>query len=171
MLSTMRKLGKWDELADALRDELAEYGGLLSLLDEQRDAIMQRRVDALMDVNAKVQEQALSAEHYRDVREEVCARFAKSIGCGASVTVMELVKKLPVEVQGMFTALVEDGIGVTNSAKKKVERNSQLLSRAGDLNERLLIAVRPQSTTKTYNKRGNVYLKTEKTVGGLDISA
>lgn len=171
MLSTMRRLGKWDELADALRDELAEYGGLLSLLDEQRDAIMQRKVDALMDVNAKVQEQAVSAEHYRNIREEVCTRFAKTLGCVPSVTVKELVLRLPQEVQGMFTALVDDGIGVTNTAKKKADRNTQLLSRAGDLNERLLIAMRPQSTTKTYNKRGSVYIKTDKSVGGLDISA
>jgi len=167
----MRKLGKWDELADALRDELAEYGGLLSLLDEQRDAIMQRKVDALMDVNAKVQEQATAAEHFRYVREAVCARYARNLGCAPDVTVKDLVQKLPVEVRGMFTALVEDGVGVTNSAKKKSERNTQLLSRAGDLNERLLIAVRPQSTTKTYNKRGSIYVKTDKTVGGLDVSA
>ena len=167
----MHKIGQWEELADALRDELAENGGLLSLLDEQRDAITRRRIDALMDVNAKVQEQAVSAQHYRDVREEVCVRYARSLGCAPSATVTEVVRKLPSQVQGMFLALIDEGIGVANNAKKKVERNSQLLSRAGDLNERLLIAVRPQSTTKTYNKRGSIYVKTDKTVGGLDLSA
>lgn len=167
----MRKQDKWEELADALRDELAEYGGLLSLLDEQRDAIMLRKVDALMDVNAKVQEQAASAEHFRDVREEVCARIARGLGCAPSTTVRELVGRFPVEVQGMFTALLDDGIGVTVNAKKKVERNAQFLSRAGDLNERLLIAMKPSSTTKAYNKRGSVYVKTDRSVGGLDLSA
>ena len=171
MLSTMHKLGKWDELADALRDELAEFGGLLSLLDEQRNAILQRRVEVLMEVNARVQEQAASAEHFRLVREEVAARFARGLGCGPEATVLDLVARFPVEVQGMFRALVDEDAGVADSARKKAQRNAQLLARAGDLNERLLVAMRPQSTTKTYNKRGSIYVKTDRSVGGLDLSA
>jgi len=57
------------------------------------------------------------------------------------------------------------------NAKKKAERNTVLLAHSSDLNEKLLMALRPGSTTKTYNKRGGVRIATDKTVGGLDLSA
>jgi flagellar biosynthesis/type III secretory pathway chaperone len=171
MLTTMHNLGKWDELADSLRDELAEYGGLLSLLDEQRDAIAGRDVNALQEANDRVLEQAASAQHYKDVREEVCARLARSAGQDPNVTVRELLTYMPAEARAMFEALVDEGLGVARSAQKKSTRNTVLLSHAGDLNEKLLMAMRPRSTTKTYNKRGGVYLRTDRSVGGLDLSA
>ena len=171
MLTTMHNLGKWDELADALRDELAEYGGLLSLLDEQRDAISSMKVDAILEANTRVQEQSASAVHYTNLREEVCARLARGAGCNPEATVKELLSHMPLEARAMFESLVDEGQGVVRNAKKKVDRNSLLLSRTSELNEKLLVTLRPQSTTKTYNKRGSVYLKTDRSVGGLDMSA
>jgi hypothetical protein len=171
MLTKMHNLGKWDELAEALRDELAEYGGLLALLDEQRDAIMERGVDALVEVGERVQQQAASAQHYKDVREEICARLARSAGCSQEATERELLSYMPSGARAMFESLVDEGMGVAKSAQKKVERNTLLFARAGDLNEKLLMAMRPHSTSKTYNKRGSVYLRTDKSVGTLDMSA
>ena len=37
--------------------------------------------------------------------------------------------------------------------------------------ERLLSAMRPHTTTKMYTKRGNLRVRTDRTVGGLDLSA
>lgn len=171
MLTTMRSLGKWDELADVLRDEVAEFGGLLALLDEQRDAILGRDLDRLMGVNERVQEQTVCAERCRAIRDEVCVRLARGVGCNPDVTVRELSSYLPVEARALFDALIGETVHVVGSVKRKVERNAHLLSRAEDLNAKLLLAMRPASTSRTYNKRGGFFLKTERTVGGLDVSA
>jgi len=172
MLKTMNSLGPWDELADALRDELAEYGGLLSLLDEQRDAIIERKIDALSGVDQKVQEQTAAAIRYRNIREEVCARLASNSGVEAEVTVKELLAYTPAGARPMFEALVIEGMDVALKAQYKVKRNSSLLSRAGELNEKLISTVAPSSTTKTYNARGSLYLKSAHSRGnGLDLSA
>jgi flagellar biosynthesis/type III secretory pathway chaperone len=164
-------LGKWDELAEALRDELAEYGGLLGLLEEERSAIMGRKVDALLQINLGVQEQTTSAERRKCIREEVCSRLARSVGCAPDATVTELLNHMPAEARSMFESLVEEGMEVAESAQKKVRRNAILISRAGDMNERLLSAMRPHTTTKMYTKRGNLRVRTDHTVGGLDLSA
>lgn len=167
----MHNLGHWDELADALRDELAEYGGLLALLDEQRDAIAKGGVDDILEAGEKVREQARAAEERRALREEVSARIAARTGKNSEASVRELVSAIPPGARMMFESLIDEGAQVVRLSQKKVRRNSLMLARAADLNEKLLMAMRPQSATKTYNKRGGVYMKTGRTGGGLDLSA
>ncbi|MFA5256944.1 MAG: flagellar protein FlgN [Opitutales bacterium] len=168
----MHSLGQWEELADALRDELAEYGGLLALLDEQRDAIMTRRIDSLLELTQRVHEQTAHAVRFKNIRDEVCARLAQVSGCGVDATVRDLLGYMPAGARGMFEALVSDGIDVATKAKARTQRNAALITRAGDLNEKLMRAVSPGSTIKTYNARGSVYLKSGRNLGnGLDLSA
>jgi hypothetical protein len=167
----MHNLGKWDELADALRDELAEYGGLLATLDQQREAITGRNATALAKINDEIRLQTKSAQHFTCVREEVCARLARAAGCPPETTERDLLKLMPAEARAMFESLIEESSGVVKNAKKKTERNTVLLAHSGELNEKLLMAMRPGTTSKTYNKRGGVRIATDKTVGGLDISA
>jgi hypothetical protein len=171
MLTTMHNLGKWDELADALRDELAEYGGLLATLDRQRDAISGRNVELLVEISEEIHEQTVSARRFTNIREEVCARLAKGTGCTEETTERDLVRHMPASARAMFESLIEESATVVKNAKKKAERNTVLLSHSNELNEKLLLALRPGTTSKTYNKRGGVRLSTDKTVGGLDLSA
>jgi hypothetical protein len=170
MLTTMHNLGKWDELADALRDELAEYGGLLAILDEQRDAIASRNVTSLAEINEQVRKQTASARHFTDMREEVSARITKGTGCSPETSARELLKYMPAEARAMFESLIDEGALVVKNAKKKAERNTVLLAHSSDLNEKLLMAMRPGTTVKTYTKKG-AKLSTDRTVGGLDLSA
>ncbi|HNX05580.1 MAG TPA: flagellar export chaperone FlgN [Opitutales bacterium] len=167
----MHNLGQWEELADALRDELAEYGGLLALLDEQRDAISKGGVDSVLEAAEKVREQARAAEARRNMREEVGARLARHFGRDPDATVRDLVSAIPPGARPMFDSLIEQGSQVAALAQKKVRRNALMLARATDLNDRLIMALRPQSATRAYNKRGGVYLKTSRSGGGLDLSA
>jgi len=167
----MHNLGKWDELADALRDELAEYGGLLSILDQQRDAITGRNADTMVELGDEIRRQTASARHFSCVREEVCARLAKAAGCSPDSTERDLLKLMPAEARSMFESLIDESAGVVKNAKKKSERNTVLLAHSSDLNEKLLMAMRPGSTIKTYNKRGGMRVTTDKTIGGLDLSA
>ena len=171
MLTTMHNLGKWDELADALRDELAEYGGLLATLDQQREAIAGHNAALLVEIADEIRRQTASARHFTNIREEVCARLAKGTGCAPDATERDLLRFMPAEARAMFESLIEESAGVVKNAKKKAERNTVLLAHSSDLNEKLLMALRPGSTTKTYNKRGGVRIATDKTVGGLDLSA
>lgn len=164
------RLGQWDELAEALRGELAEYGGLLSLLEEQRAAIVSRRTDQLNDVNERVQAEMASAVRCKDVREKVCLRLARACGAPDNATVRELIGYMPPASRGMFEALMKAATGVTERVGDKVRRNSLLVARASEVNEKLIMGTRPQSTTKAYNNRGSVYLKTSRS-GALDLTA
>ncbi|MBN1404635.1 MAG: flagellar protein FlgN [Opitutales bacterium] len=168
----MHSLGLWDELADALRDELAEYGGLLGLLDEQRQAIVSRKIDALLEANERVHEQAATANRYRLIREALCARLAESQAGKAELGLAELVAYMPPSARPLFEALTREATDLIAKARDKSQRNSALLARAGELNEKVIAVVRPGSTTKTYTARGNVYLKNAHSRGnGLDLSA
>ncbi len=172
MLATTRtSIGKWDELADALRGELAEYGGLLALLDEQRDAIVCRRVEELLDINTRVQEQAHFANRLRLEREALCARMAGQADVSA-VSVKEIVAGTPSGLRPMFEALTREAMEIVARVRDKAARNSALLARAGELNEKIISIVSPGSTTRTYNARGSLYMRNARSRGnGLDMSA
>lgn len=172
MLTTMNSLGQWDELAEALRDELAEYGGLLSLLDQQRDAIVTRSMDALLEANEQVQEQIAMANQNRLSREQICSRLALEQGIAGDTPITHLIVYMPVHARPMFEALNDEATGLIGKVREKSQRNSALLSRATELNEKVIGIVSPGSTTKTYNARGGVYLKSVRSRGnGIDMSA
>ena len=163
-------LGRWDELAAALRAELAEYGGLLALLDEQRDAIMARQVDRLVDMNAEVEAQMRAAALHRQSRERLGSDLAMRFGGRGDLTVKELLPLMPPASRPMFEALLENGSSLLEKAKDKARRNRGMLSRASEVNEEILRRLQPRSMTKTYNARGTVALRSSVS-GGLDISA
>jgi flagellar biosynthesis/type III secretory pathway chaperone len=168
----MHSLGQWDELADALRDELAEYGGLLGLLDEQREAISRRNLDLLTEVNLRVQEQAAAAIRCKNIRELAHNGMARAAGLPENATIRDLIARMPMNVRPMFESLAREGADVAEKAREKAKRNNTLLTHAGDLNDKLLMAARPRSATRTYNARGGTKVKAGDTSGGgLDLSA
>lgn len=167
---TNNRLGQWDELAEALRGELAEYGGLLALLEEQRQAVVTRDTGILNDVNARAAQQAAEAARLSEAREGVCVRMARACGVGDKTTVRELIGYMPPNARGMFDALIKESADLTTKVTERVRRNSMLVARASEQNERLIMNARPLSTTKAYNKRGGVYIKTGRS-GALDLTA
>lgn len=163
-------MGRWDELATALRDELAEYGGLLALLDEQRDAILARQIDRLAGMASEVEAQTLAANRHRLARERLGADLAMRFGGRSDLTVKDLIPLMPANCRPLFQALLENGADLIEKTGTKARRNSAMLARASEINEDILRRLQPRSMTKTYNARGTVALRTGRS-HGLDLSA
>jgi len=163
-------MGRWDELAGALRGELAEYGGLLAMLDEQRDAIVSRQVDRLVEMQAEIEAQSLAARQQRQARDRLAGDLAMRFGGRSDIPLRELLPLMPPSTRPMFEALLDGGSELVEKARDKARRNRVLLSRASEVNEEILRRLQPRSMTKTYNARGTVAVRTGRT-GGLDLSA
>ena len=70
-----------EQIIDALRAELQEYGGLLNLFDQQQDAILHRKPDAIAEIDVTVEAQLATLRGRRTNRRP---RSFRARGCSTS---------------------------------------------------------------------------------------
>lgn len=171
MINTLPDL-PWDTLISALRDELQEYGGVLSMLYEQQRGILQRDTDTLTARNHQLNEQMRIAAHLRDKRSQLVESISAEFDMPPGATVSELAHKAPNSIQPLLAALVEEGHKMVQRIHSRAQQNRALLARANDLTEQLLVAFQPVGMTKTYSRAGGVRLKPVTSSGAsMNLSA
>lgn len=61
----------WKIIADYLRQELADYGGLLHLYDQQQRSLFGRQPDVVLQLSTAIQDQVTRVAASRERREKV----------------------------------------------------------------------------------------------------
>src|SRR4051812_14343216 len=84
-----------DQLVDALRMELAEYGGLLALFDAQQAAILRRDADRTLEIGGQIERQAQATRIRRKQRESYVEALALTTGQAEAKLLRELVPFFP----------------------------------------------------------------------------
>lgn len=69
-----------NDLIEALRNELKEYGEMLALLDEQQEHVMGRHAERVLDSVARINTQAAVLHQVRAMRESLQRDVARSAG-------------------------------------------------------------------------------------------
>ena len=146
----------WQKIAEGLRTELAEYGGLLGLFAEQQKFLFERDANEVLRLSASIEQQARTLEQCRRERENLVAEFAVALSQSPSATLRSL---LPV-IDDVARPLIEALIGEINHLLHRVRRTSRhnhtLLARAVEVHQETLQQLRPQAFTKTYSQAGRV---------------
>ncbi len=150
----------WELIAQSLRDELQEYGGLLGLFEEQQGALFRRDSGGVLASVAAIEAQARSAAIKRARREQLVRDFAAKQGQSTGSTLRSLLGFLPSEVRPMMEALIDEVNRLVHRARRHARQNTLLLQRAIELHQETLRTLRPESFTKTYSARGQVSVAT-----------
>jgi hypothetical protein len=150
----------WSLVVDALRSELAEYGGLLRLFEEQQDRILALDATAVADYVPKLEQQAAAARYYRNTREDAVRGYATAHGCPADRTLRQLLPEFPVDVRPLLEALIDEINHLISRTKKRTHQNQLMLARLVEFHRELVPTLRPQSFTKTYSRHGQVSVST-----------
>lgn len=161
---------QWEELANALRRELAEYGGMLQLLEAQKQAVFAQNADALIEVNGQLEQQALAARDASDRRELLLASRLRALGLAAGSTLKDVIPMVPEMLRPLFEALLDETRSLADRTAEASRRNRVLMARSAEFSEQVLRRFRPQGMTKTYTARGGMALRTSRT-GSLNLSA
>ena len=66
----------WQNIAECLRNELAEYGGLLALFAEQQKCLFNREATEVLHLSGAIEQQVRTLEQCRRQRESIVADFA-----------------------------------------------------------------------------------------------
>ena len=146
----------WESIADCLRQELADYGGLLHLFEQQQRSLFERDPNAVMGLGGAIEEQARSVAQCRARREQVVASFAVEHGQPRTSTLRALLPLIESDARPLLEALIDEVNALLHRVRRISRHNHTLLSRAVEVHQEVLQQLRPNAFTKTYSPAGMV---------------
>lgn len=160
MSTTTTPTVTWPEIVTALRTELAEYGKLLTLFDEQQRALFAREANEVLHLSGVIEQQVRAVGQSRSRREEIVAIFAVSLSQPARATLRSLLPFIEPTARPLVEALIDEINHLLHRVRRVNRQNHMLLSRTVAIHQETLEQLRPHSFTKTYSPAGRVQVTT-----------
>ncbi len=145
-----------DEMAQALRAELQEYGGLLGLLEDQQSAILRGEPDSFLDLGTAVHEQTSLLGAHRACREKAVRHFSSGCRQPETSTLVELLVHMPPSEAGMIGALVEEINALIGRTQRRLRQNHLLLARCVTAAQQAMVLASSGEIMSTYGRAGAV---------------
>ena len=142
------------ELVEALRDELRQYGALMGLLDQQQTFIIERRTQDLLQAIDAVNAQAITVEAARSTRELCRRRLAVGLGFSDEAPFTSMLPRLSAAGRTMVQALINENNLVLNRIHQRARQNQLLLRRALELMQQFTERLFPSVVTPGYDGLG-----------------
>jgi len=119
----------WNQLVDALRDELQEKGGLIRLLDQQVQAVYRRDTHQNGYLEEQIRLQLRVIARSTQIRESILRQSASSFQLSEDVRVNELITHFPDFVRPLLEALVTEVDRLSNRLQERLGQNEGLKQR------------------------------------------
>lgn len=146
----------FEPLVAELREELAGYGALLNLFDEQQGHLWQRDSLRVVDTAHAIEELATATAAHRTTRETWVREFATANGQSAGSTLRQLLPLFPHDLQPLLDALIREINLLVHRLRRRARQNQTLMARALELQREAVAALRPGSFTRTYAPTGRM---------------
>ena len=147
-----------NNLVNALREELTQYGEVLALMQEQQELIINRAAnDLLINLN-RVNEQMERVAIARNQREICRQNLVAALGGAEGTTFRQMTEMLPPEVQPLLDALVQEINHMLQYIQRWLKQNHLLLKRSLDLMQTIMKNMFPsaEAAAGTYGRGGQV---------------
>lgn len=144
----------WQFIAECLRAELAEYGALLTLLDEQQRCVLLHQSDAVLAATAAIENQTGRLDQCRRQREQAVAGFAEDHGLPAHSTLRSLLPRMETDAQPLIEALMKEVNHLVVRMRRTSRHNHLLLARVVEARREIIRGLRPGAFTRTYSASG-----------------
>lgn len=149
-------MSNWEFIAECLRAELADYGGLLHLFEAQQRALFDRDADTVLGLANEIEQQARTVGESRCRREQAVASFAESHGKPTTSTLRALLPLIEANARPLLEALINEVNTLLHRVRRTSRHNHTLLSRTLEVHQETLQQLRPHAFTKTYSPAGRV---------------
>ena len=144
----------WEYLADCLRRELADYGGLLHLFELQQSSLFDRDAQAVLGLSAAIEKQVRNVAGCRERREQAVAAFAVQHDEPRTSTLRALLPHVTPDARPLLQALIDEVNALLHRVRRVSRHNHTLLSRAVEIHQDVLQQLRPSAFVKTYSPAG-----------------
>jgi hypothetical protein len=140
-------------LTQSLQAELAEYGALLHLFEQQQQCVLRHDSGAYLQMTHEVDEQMATLGRCRVLRQGMASAVARECNRMPETPIRELTASLPVPERQLLLALTEEINRLVERTRRRAEQNQLLLARCIDTARGVVAALRPG---ETYSARGQV---------------
>jgi flagellar biosynthesis/type III secretory pathway chaperone len=144
----------WQDIADHLRAEVAEYGALLHLFEEQQRLLFKRDAAGVVMTTTALDSQVRLLQECRERRERSVSSFAVAHGEPAAATLRSLLPFVVQEAQPLISALMADVNRLISRVRRISRQNRLFLSRTIENQQEIIRQFRPEAVTKTYSPTG-----------------
>lgn len=145
-----------NDLIQALREELQQYGELLALLDQQQEFVVARAAEEVLQTVTAIQACSRAVEARRAHRDELRRALAHAAGLSEEAPFAELFPQLPEDYRPLIRALVEENNSLLARLQQRARQNHLLLSRSVELLQRFMATLLPALHPRVYNETGTV---------------
>ena len=128
-----------EQVIEALRNELQQYGEMLALLEAQQEAVSQRESGSVLTSVPEIEAQSSAIQDARRIRETHQRQLAWSLGRPDSITFQELLPLLPDDYRPLISALVQEINELLGRVRHFAEQNHSQLRRSLELMDRFLV--------------------------------
>lgn len=142
-------------LIEALREELKEYGEMLALLDQQQELVTHRRASELIQSVTTVDGQLETIHAARRERDQRLREAAREFG-GERHNLGGLLLRLPENCRPLVQALIQENNELLIRVRQRARQNQILLGHAVDLMQRFVNSLVPGASAVTYNQSGRL---------------
>jgi len=146
----------FDQMTQALRMELQEYGALVGLLDDQQTAILQGEPETFIDLGSALHEQIALLGAHRACREKTVQSFARQCEQPETFSLSQLLVHMPASVAGMIKALIDEINALICRTQRRLRQNHVLLARCVSAAQQSVVAAGGGELVSTYGRAGNV---------------
>lgn len=149
----------WEQIADSLRTELADYGGLLHLFEEQQRCLLERSAGDVLQVTTSIEGQARDLAVNRSNRERLVAEFAVEQGLPSTTSLRSLLPRIEPDARPLLEALIDEVNRLLHRVRRTSRHNHTLLASAVQVHQETLQQLRPQAFTRTYVPSGRMAVR------------
>lgn len=146
----------WEFIASCLRDELADYGSLLHLFEQQQQHLFERDASAVVRVGSEIEAQALALAGARLRREQAVSNLAEANALPSSTPLRKLLPYIEPDARPLLEALINEVNLLLHRVRRTSRHNHSLLTRAVEVHQETLSLLRPNSFTRTYSPAGRM---------------
>jgi len=144
----------WTIIAESLRTEIAGFGVLLNLFEQQQQRLFARDSDGVLRLSTEIETHSQQMHRDRSRREQLVAEFALTQQQPATATLRSLLPFLPAPVRPLLEALISDVNRLIHRVRRLTRQNHLLLARTVESHQDLLRTLRPDAFQQTYSAAG-----------------
>lgn len=130
-----------EQVIEALREELQQYGEMLALLEVQHGGLIRQDAQSILNSCATIDTQRNVIEAARTRRESLQRQLAWVLGHPESLAVRDLLPLLPDYCRPLISALICEINQLIECVHERLQTNHSLLRRSLELTERFLATI------------------------------
>jgi len=143
------------QLIEALRNELQQYGEMLALLDHQQELVMREGADDILHSISAIESQSGAIQAARANRQLAQRNLADKLSAIREATFAQLIPLIPEQYRPLVTALIQENNELLQRVRQRAQQNHLLLRHSLDMMQRFISTLSPSDSSVPATREQN----------------